>query len=372
MPVSFWMRRLGPLPPPRPPLDGDRGADVCIVGAGYTGLWTAYELKRAQPDLDVVVLESRFAGFGASGRNGGWVLGDLAGSRERWARGPAGRAGVTALMRAVQGAVDEVGAAVEREGIECDFVKDGSLKVAQSGLDLERVRGIVEEDRRWGLDTQLLDGPDTARRVAVDGVLGAAFTPHCARVQPARLVRGLAEAVERVGATIYESTRVTHIAPGAAHTAAGVVRARHVVRATEGYTARLDGHRRGLLPMNSAMIVTEPLDAGAWEQIGWAGAETLYDARHRYVYLQRTADGRVAIGGRGVPYRFGSATDREGPVPQRTVAELRARLAELFPHPARRAHRRRLARHPRRPAQLVAVRGPGPGDRAGMGRRLRG
>ncbi|WP_259311440.1 NAD(P)/FAD-dependent oxidoreductase [Capillimicrobium parvum] len=331
MPVSFWMRRLEPLPPPRPPLDGDRDADVCIVGAGYTGLWTAYELKRAQPDLDVVVLESRFAGFGASGRNGGWVLGDLAGSRERWARGPAGRAGVTALLHAVQAAVDEVGAAVDREGIACDFVKDGSLQVAQSELELERVRGIVEEERRWGRDTELLDGPDATKRVAVDGVLGAAFTAHCARVQPAKLVRGLADAVQRAGATIHESTRVTSIAPGAAHTAAGVVRARHVVRATEGYSARLDGHRRVLLPMNSAMIVTEPLDAGVWEQVGWAGAETLSDARHRFVYLQRTADGRVAIGGRGVPYRFGSGTAREGPVPARTIDELRTRLAELFP-----------------------------------------
>jgi len=330
MPVSFWMRRLEPLPPPRPPLDGDREADVCIVGAGYTGLWTAYELKRAQPDLEVVVLESRFAGFGASGRNGGWVLGDLAGSRERWARGPAGRAGVTALLRAVQGAVDEVGAAVAREGIACDFLNDGSLQVAQTPLELARVRGVVDEERGWGLDTELLDAEATARRVAIDGVLGAAYTPHCARVQPARLVRGLAEAVERAGATIHESSRVTSIAPGAARTAAGTVRARYVVRATEGYSARLDGHRRALLPMNSAMIVTEPLGPDAWEHLGWAGAETLYDARHRYVYLQRTADGRVAIGGRGVPYRFGSATDREGPVPARTVAELRTRLGELF------------------------------------------
>lgn len=331
MPVSFWMRRLEPLPPPRPPLDGDRDADVCIVGAGYTGLWTAYELKRAQPDLEVVVLESRFAGFGASGRNGGWVLGDLAGSRERWARGPAGRAGVAALLRAVQDAVDEVGAAVEREGIACDFVKDGSLQVAQSPLELSRVRALVAEERGWGLDTRLLDAPEVSARVAIDGVRGAAFTPHCARMQPARLVRGLAAAAERAGATLYESTRVTSISPGLAQTPAGCVRAPHVVRATEGYSARLDGHRRTLLPMNSAMIVTEPLDDDVWAQLRWAGAETIYDARHRYVYLQRTADGRVAIGGRGVPYRFGSATDREGPVPPRTIAELRTRLGELFP-----------------------------------------
>jgi glycine/D-amino acid oxidase-like deaminating enzyme len=332
MAVSFWMRELEPLPAPRPPLAGAREADVCVVGAGYTGLWTAYELARAQPGLEVVVLEAEVAGFGASGRNGGWVVGKLAGSREHWARAAGGRAGVTALLRAVQGAVDEVGAVVAREAIACDFARDGWLEVAQSDLELARVRDLVEDDHAWGLDdSSLLDGTALRERVAVEGALGAFFTPHCARVQPARLARGLAEAAERAGVTIHERTRVTEIAPGLVTTAGGTVRARHVVRATEGYSARLAGHRRALLPMNSAMVVTEPLDAAAWEAIGWRGAETLSDARHRFVYLQRTADGRIAIGGRGVPYRFGSKTEREGRVPEVTVAELRARLGELFP-----------------------------------------
>ncbi|HEX7289644.1 MAG TPA: FAD-dependent oxidoreductase, partial [Conexibacter sp.] len=332
-PISFWHSQLDPSPPSRPALPGPRDADVCIVGAGYTGLWTAYELRRADPSLDVVVLEAQTAGFGASGRNGGWVVGHLAGKRAQWAR-RGGREAVVALERAVRKTVDEVGRVVDAEGIDCDYVKGGSLSVAQSDLELRRLERVVAEDREWGWtpqDTALLDATATAARVAVAGARGAIFTPHCARVQPAKLARGLAVAAERAGAVIHEHTPVTGSEPGRAHTPFGIVRARHVVRATEGYSARLDGHRRALLPMNSAMIVTEPLDAGVWKQIGWAGAETLYDARHRYVYLQRTADGRVAIGGRGVPYRFGSATDREGPVPARTVAELRTRLGELFP-----------------------------------------
>jgi glycine/D-amino acid oxidase-like deaminating enzyme len=331
--TSFWQSAVAPAPAPRPPLPGAREADVCIVGAGFTGLWTAYELRRADPELDVVVLEAETAGFGASGRNGGWVLGALAGSRERWAK-RAGRDAVLALERAIHETVDEVGRVVRAESIDCDFRKGGSLHVAQTPLEMARLRHEVDEDRRWGLrpsDSDLLDARALAARVAVEGALGARYTPHCARVQPARLAQGLAQAAERAGALIHERTRVTRIEPGAAHTAAGAVRARHVVRATEGYTARLPGLHRALVPLNSSMIVTAPLDAATWAQIGWDAAETLLDGRRRYVYLQRTADGRIAIGGRGVPYRFGSKTDREGPLDARTVQELRTRLRELFP-----------------------------------------
>ena len=326
VPISHWMSQLEPLPPPRPALPGPRDADVCIVGAGYTGLWTALELRRADPSLDVLVLEAQTAGFGASGRNGGWVIGRLAGRRERWAQ-HAGRDATTALLRATEDAVAEVGAAAAREGIDCDFAQDGSLTVAQTPLELDRLRRETDADRAWGLTAELLDPGAVAARVEVDRALGAAFTPHCARIQPARLVRGLADAAEGAGATIHERTPVTAIEPGRARTAAGDVRARVIVRATEGYTARLPGQRRALLPMNSSMIVTEPLG----DRVVWHGAPTLLDGLHRYCYLQRTTDGRIAIGGRGVPYRFGSRSDREGPVPARTVAELRARLTDLFP-----------------------------------------
>jgi glycine/D-amino acid oxidase-like deaminating enzyme len=130
---------------------------------------------------------------------------------------------------------------------------------------------------------------------------------------------------------IFERTPVTEIRPGVAVTARGDVRARWVVRATEGYTAGLAGERRTLVPLTSAMIVTEPLGAQAWEEIGWKGAETIEDGQHAYCYLQRTADGRIAIGGRGIPYRYGSHTDRAGEVADRTAVELRDRLVRLFP-----------------------------------------
>jgi glycine/D-amino acid oxidase-like deaminating enzyme len=318
---SWWWADLGGLPAPRPALDGDRDADVCIVGAGYTGLWTAYELLGADPSLAVVVLEREVAGFGASGRNGGWVLGEVStGTRQRAA---AGEAAVAALERAAQETVDEVGAACAREGIDCDFVKGGSLTVAQTAPQLARLRAASRGE--------LLDLEDAAARVRVAGLRGARFSPHCARVQPAKLARGLAAAIERHGATIHERTPALDIAPGSVRTPYGTVRARWVVRATEGYTAGLPGLQRALLPLSSSMIVTEPLDGETWAQIGWEGCETLDDAAHAYIYAQRTADGRIAIGGRGRPYRFGSGTDRAGEIPDATVRQLRARLTRLFP-----------------------------------------
>ncbi len=331
--VSRWLAQLSPLGPPRPALSGFREADVCIVGGGFTGLWTAYELRRADPSLEVVVLEAEVAGFGASGRNGGWVLGDLAGSKEVWAT-RRGRDAVVAQDRAIADTVAEIGAVIAREGIDCDFVHGGTLLVAQTPLELDGVRAAIEADRAWGMgpqDSVLLSAGEAAARVAIDGILGARFFVHCARVQPAALARGLADAAERAGAVIHEHTPVAEIRPGVAVTPGGTVRARYIVRATEGYTAKLPGLRRLLVPLGSSMIATEPLSASTWQSIGWENRETVHAGQHRYVYLQRTADDRIAIGGRGVPYRFGSVTDQSSTPPERTISALRARLAGLFP-----------------------------------------
>jgi glycine/D-amino acid oxidase-like deaminating enzyme len=330
MAESFWRDQLPPARP-RASLTTARHADVCIVGAGFTGLWTAYELCRAAPELDVVVLEAQTAGFGASGRNGGWVLGELPGHREQWAE-RSGRDGVVALQHAIEATVEEVGRMVAEEGIDCDFYKGGALHFAQTPLELQRIGARIEEEDAWGhTGTQLLDAKTAQARIAIPGALGARFSPHCARVQPARLAAGLAQAAERAGAVIHERSPVTRIEPGRVQTAVASLRARWIVRAPEAYTARLPGLRRTLVPMTSAMIVTAPLADAVWDRIGWREAECMLDGRRRYVYSQRTADGRIAIGGRGLPYRFASRTDREDPLDAGTVQALRRRLRELFP-----------------------------------------
>ncbi|MDX3100153.1 NAD(P)/FAD-dependent oxidoreductase [Nonomuraea angiospora] len=327
--VSHWYREIG-IPARHPPLDGSTEADVCVVGAGYTGLWTAYYLKKADPGLRIVILEREFAGYGASGRNGGWITAALAGSRRRFAA-THGRQGVIRLQRAMNAAVDEIIAVAAAENIEADIVKNGMLRVAHAPAQLPRLRAQVTAAQAWDDDVVLLDAEETVARIGVAGALGASFTPHCARVQPAKLVRGLARAVERLGVPIHESTPVTRIAPHTAETPYGTVRASYVIRATEGFTAGLAGERRTWLPMNSSLIVTEPLPGQVWDRIGWAGEELLGDMSHAYIYAQRTADGRIAIGGRGRPYRFGSRTDSDGRTHASTVRQLRDALARLLP-----------------------------------------
>jgi glycine/D-amino acid oxidase-like deaminating enzyme len=331
--VSYWWQARGG-PPRRPSLPGGTEADVCIVGAGFTGLWTAYYLRRADPGLRVIVLEQDFAGFGASGRNGGWVTAGLPGSRSRYAQAPRGRDGVRELERYLRETVDEVARVCAAEGIDAGLVKGGTLSVATSAAQDTRLRQHLEHERSWGDGpgiVQYLNKTELDDRLHVTGSVGALYYPDCARVQPADLVAGLAEAVTRSGALLYEGTRVTAISPGRAQTPAGDVRAPYILRCTEGFTADLPGQHRTLLPMNSSMIITGPLSGAAWKTIGWDGCETLGDEAHAYIYAQRTADGRIALGGRGVPYRYGSGLDHDGAVATSTVAQLGRILRRMFP-----------------------------------------
>ena len=326
--VAHWFPRI---PDPRLPLPGDRDADVCIVGAGYTGLWTAYYLRQLDPALRITVLESRFAGFGASGRNGGWLSGLPPGHRGLLAA-EHGRDSVVTWQRLLNAAVDEVIDVAAHEGIDADLVKGGNLEIARTPAQAKRLRHEVDEDRRWGVDgVQLLTAAETEARIRVDGPVLGAFNPQCARVQPAKLVRGLADVVERLGVKIYEQTPVTEIVPGRAETPRGVLRAPVILRATEGFTARMRGLRRRWLPMNSAMIATEPLPLEVWESIGWGGYETLGDLAHGFFYAQRTADDRIALGGRAVPYRYGSRIDRDGAVGESTIDYLTGVLNTVLP-----------------------------------------
>ena len=326
--VSHWFSQL---PAPRSALPGDRDADVCIVGAGYTGLWTAYYLKQLDPALRITVLEARFAGFGASGRNGGWLSGLPPGHRGTLAKAH-GTDSVIAWQRMLNDSVDEVIGVAAREGIDADIVKGGNLEVARTPAQAKRLRAVVDEDRSWGVgDIEILTAAESEARIRVDSTVLSAFNPHCARVQPAKLVRGLADVVERLGVTIHEQTPVTEIASGRAETPHGVLRAPVILRATEGFTARMRGLRRRWLPMNSAMIATEPLPAEVWDAIGWDGCETLGDLAHGFFYAQRTADGRIAIGGRAVPYRYASRIDNDGAVGQDTIDYLTSVLNTVLP-----------------------------------------
>jgi len=306
-------------------------ADVTVVGAGYTGLWTAYYLLARQPQLSVLVLEAEHVGFGASGRNGGWVsalwpvpMSTLAGE--------SGAAAARSMGAALRDTVVEVGRVATDEGIDASFAQGGVVLAARSPAQVERAREYAAAGTQWGDGTVWLDLPSARERVRMDGMLGATYNPHCARVHPRRLVDGLAAAVRSRGGLIVEGARVASASPGRVVLESGeTVRTGHTIRATEAWTARLSGLRRRVAPVYSLMIATEPLPASVWDEIGLSGRETFADHRHVIIYGQRTSDDRIAFGGRGAPYHWGSAIRPEFDSEPRVFAELERTLHELFP-----------------------------------------
>jgi glycine/D-amino acid oxidase-like deaminating enzyme len=331
--LSLWHDTAPDPLEPRAPLGADLDVDVAVVGAGYTGLWTAYYLTRAEPSLRIAVLERDIAGFGASGRNGGWCSAYFPASSAKLAR-MAGRAAAVAMRTAMQATVDEVGRVVATEGIDCDWSKGGTVLLARSPLQLERAREEVAEARSFGAgeqDLRLLSAGEARAMLAATSVLGGTYTPHCAAIHPLRLARGLARVVEQRGGRVFERTPVRAIAPRTARTPQATVRAEYVVRATEGYTPLLPGLERAVAPLYSLMIATEPLPDGQWQDLGLGDRATFGDYRHLLIYGQRTADGRVAFGGRGAPYHFGSRVAARFDREPRVFAGLRRALAELLP-----------------------------------------
>ncbi|GAA1442359.1 NAD(P)/FAD-dependent oxidoreductase [Leifsonia poae] len=323
---------------PRPGLTSDVEVDVAIVGAGLTGLWTAYFLQQHDPSLRIAVLEKEVAGFGASGRNGGWCSALFPKSASAL-EARYGLDGAVAQRRAMVDTVDEVGRVAEAEGIDCDYVRGGTVTFARSRAQLAAARAEYAESERYGVDQVSLLGTESVRsRYGVPDAVAATFTPACARVHPAKLVRGLARVVERAGATIYEGTEVLSWSDGVVSAIAGgtarTVRAGTVVNATEGYGAAIKQVGRRILPLYSLMIATEPLSDETWDRIGIEHGQTFADFRHLIIYGQRTADNRFAFGGRGAVYHLGSTISPAYEQVARVREHLRHALAALFPDAA--------------------------------------
>ncbi|MEW1952626.1 FAD-dependent oxidoreductase [Terrabacter sp. NPDC080008] len=330
--LSLWHDTIGDIAP-RPGLDGDVEVDVAVVGAGYTGLWTAYHLVCADPSIRVAVVDKEVAGFGASGRNGGWCSALFPASLKRMAA-ERGRDAAVRMQRVLNETVADVGRLATAEGIDCHFDQGGYLAVARNPAQLERVRAEVADHRSWGFgeeDHRLLDAHEVTAVAGVSKALGGSFTPHCAAIHPARLVRGLADAVERRGVRIYEQTTAVDVRSRRVVTASGTIRAEHVVLATEGYTPTVSGRRRAIAPVYSLMTATEPLPEETWAEIGLENRTTFADNRHLTIYGQRTRDGRIAFGGRGAPYHYASKVSPRYDRDERVHATLRRILVELFP-----------------------------------------
>jgi len=336
---SLWWSSLDHPVTPRPALQRHLDVDVAIVGGGFTGLWTARELLRRDASLRIAVFEKEVCGFGASGRNGGWASGLFPLSNASVIR-RFGREAFDHQRHVLQGAVSELGSSARSDGIDARFIHGGTMTFARSEIQRARLADEVSSAREVGIeaaDLAWIEDSDLAAHGRVAGALGALYSPHCARIDPARLVRGLSDVCEKLGAMIFENTAVTRIIPARAGRQAEVVtvganvHADFVVRATEGFTPNLPRERRTVVPLYSLMIATEPLPAEFWNEVGFAHYETFADDRHLIIYAQRTSDDRVAFGGRGAPYHFGSSVETRFDTNDKVFAKLEATLRELFP-----------------------------------------
>lgn len=311
--------------------------DVAIVGGGFSGLWTAYYFSLARPDWSIAVLESQRVGFGASGRNGGWCSGMFALSPSELAE-MFGRGAALDAYAASFATLGEIEAVLSRERIECDWHRGGSITSAtiplqrtrlQDDLATQHAIGINEADLRW------LSADETRAEVNLADTYGAVYTPHCATVNPFQMVLGLARVLRRRGVQLWESSPVSEIAAGVVHHTAnerpGAVRAGFVVQATEGYSPSFRQTRRTLVPLYSLMVATEPLSKDVLAQISWSRRATFTDGGRMIIYAQLTADGRIAIGGRGAPYHFGSRIKPSFDIDDETHRRIVNGIARHFP-----------------------------------------
>jgi len=299
--LSFWHDTVPGSLAPRAALARDIEADVAIVGAGYTGLWTAYYLKRHNPALSIVMLEADIAGYGASGRNGGWCSAYLVGL-EKMLASPRDAARAVAVQRLMFDAVEEVDRACRREAIDCHYDRSGQIEAAVNPDQLGRLHEHVAFMHGLGFgdeDLRLLTAAELRGHIRVDGALGGMHMQHCAAIHPARLARGLAEAVERQGVQIHEQTAVVSIGRDGLLTTGGRVKAGVTVLATEGYTGTIEGVERKLIPLHSMMVATEPLGPAQLEATGLTRRHTFNNLDYITTYGQLTNDRRIAFGCRG-------------------------------------------------------------------------
>ena len=334
--ISLWMDQLEEHLAPRPSLQSDLSVDVVIIGAGYTGLWTAYYLKQQQPELEVAIIEAQTAGFGASGRNGGWLMGELSGQDS--ALSTVNSETRTLGHHLIHGIPDEVARVLKKEGIDCDYQKGGVLYVAARYPEQDvRLKHSYVQLEALGYETQdhtLLEGADLKNKINIAGATSGIYSPHCASIHPAKLVRGLANAVEKLGVNIYENTAATHWEKGLVKTADHSIKAKWVVPALEAYGGQLTKSLLPLkkyhLPVQSLIIATEPLTDALWQELGLANGEVFSDYSRQVTYGIRTKDNRLVFGARG-SYLFGGKIRSDFTLTEDEYQLRKNIMIELFP-----------------------------------------
>ena len=300
-----WWLEDAPPDPAAPPLEGELECDVAIVGGGYTGLWTALQLKEREPALDVAVLEAEFCGFGPSGRNGGFL-------ESFWPalarlRGRVGDEGALTVARASTG----VFAAVRALGEDVWLRESGMMTVSTAPSQDAAVDDAVQAAAALGVPEEAvpLSAEEVRRRCSSPRFRRGVLFPSAGTVQPAALVRALRRAALARGVRLYEGTRATRIADSLVETPGGRVRAPDVVLATNVWMTGWRGSGRRLTNFGSYAVLTEPAP-DALAEIGWTAGEAIVDGRMFVHYFRTTADGRVLMGSGSGPIGFGGRVDR--------------------------------------------------------------
>ena len=328
--TGWWLEEAGDVTP-RPPLEGDARADVVVVGGGYLGLWTAWQLRELEPDLDVLVLEAGVCGHGPSGRNGGFcetLWGDAPLLREK-----AGDAAALAVCRASEDAVRGVGAWCEANDVDAWFREAPMLRVATTESQVGSWDDTVRAAAALGAPEEVVSvsADDVRARCASPLFLGGELYRLNATVQPARLALGLRSRVLERGIRVHERTEVTRLArDGSVETRTGRVRAGSAVLAVNSAAARFPGYRLSLALASSHIVLTEPIP-DVLDELGWTGGEAIVDSRTLVHYMRTTRDGRIAFGWGGGAMGFAGRVSDRMELDRGVIASARKSLTRFFP-----------------------------------------
>ena len=308
--MNLWDETLLHDSQKRAALTADIEADVAIIGGGFTGLWSAFYLKTLDPSVRVVILEAERIGFGASGRNGGWCSA-LYPTTEGYAQ----------IRPHLVDSIDQIGAFAQEHAPEVGFIKSGTITVVRNRAQLARIEESTSPYESY------LSKAALGSRIRMNGALGGLYTPDCAVIHPGRLVRALADHVEKLGVVIYENSRALTFEPNLVKCKTASVRATSIIKATEVFSQNPRSHA----PIYSLMVATEPLSEKIWDEIGLAQRESFSEALHLVNYGQRTIDNRLAVGGRGARYLFGSRLRAKHELDSRVHNEIIELVRDWFP-----------------------------------------
>jgi glycine/D-amino acid oxidase-like deaminating enzyme len=334
----LWQETVGPRRP-TPRASGSVRADVAVIGAGYTGLWAAYQLVRSDPSLRIVVLDAHEPGFGASGRNGGFAMTLLDFTLHRLATNWGDEAAAHAHL-AVARSVEEIAKTIVEEGIDADLETTGLLRVATNAAQLDRIEREQQAAERLRLPGfRSLDRGQVHELVRSPTYLGGLLEDACALVNPAKLAVGLAEVVQAAGVHVHGGSPVVDLAAANGgielRTPAATVHAATAVLAANGWTHRVPGFQRRSLPLYTYIVATEPLSDQQWDAIGWQGRQGIEDERNYVHYYRPTPDGRIVWGGTDAVHEYGGAIvprrDRHERIRRRLERELLATFPQLGP-----------------------------------------